>query len=47
VFFGVGRERLASHVVSIAPPGAVVVIMSDHGGFLCARFAQLDDIYKV
>jgi len=44
---GVGRPGLASHVVSVAPRGAVVVVMSEYGRYGGPRFAQLDDDYKV
>jgi len=44
---GVGRAGLASHVVSVAPWGAVVVVKSESGRYGGPRFAQLDDDYEV
>jgi len=44
---GVGRAGVASHVVSVAPRGLVVVVMSEYGRYGGPRFAQLDDDYKV
>jgi len=43
----VGQAGIASHVVSVAPRGAVVVVMSEYGLYGGPRFAQLDDDYKV
>jgi len=44
---GVGQAGIASHVVSAAPAGVVVVVMSEYGRYAGPRFAQLDDDYKV
>jgi len=44
---GVGRAGVASHVVSVAPQGSVVLVMSEYGLYGSPRFAQLDDDYKV
>jgi len=44
---GDGRAGLASHVVSVAPRGAVVIAMSEYGRYSGPRFAQLDDDYKI
>jgi len=44
---GVGRAATASNVDRVAPVGATVENMSDHGRFGDPRFAQLDDDYKV
>ena len=43
----VGRADTASNVDRVVPVGATVVNLSDHGRFGGARFAQLDDDYKV
>jgi len=44
---GAGRVGLASHVVSVAPRGAVGIVMSEYGRYGGPRFPQLDDDYKV
>ena len=44
---GVGRAGLASHVNSVAPRGAVVIVISEYGRCGGPRFAQLDDDYTV
>jgi len=44
---GIGRAGLASHVVSVAPRGAVVIVMLEYGRCGGPRFARLDDDYKV
>jgi len=47
VCFGVGWAGLASHVVSVAPWGAIVVVISEYARYGGPHFAQLDDDYKV
>jgi len=44
---GVGQAGIASHVISAAPAGVVVIVMSEYGRYAGPRFAQLDDDYKV
>jgi len=44
---GVGQADTATHVVSAAPAGAVVIVMSEYGRYAGPRFVQLDDDYKV
>jgi len=44
---GVKQAVIASHVVSAAPAGAVVIVMSEYGRYAGPRFARLDDDYKV
>ena len=41
------QASLSSQVVSVAPPGAVVVVMSQYGRHAGPRFAQLEDDFKV
>jgi len=44
---GVGQAGIASHVVSAAPAGVVVIVVSECGRYAGPRFAQLGDDYKV
>jgi len=44
---GVGQAGIASHVVSSAPSGVLVIVMSVYGRYAGPRFAQLDEDVKV
>lgn len=43
----VGRAWFTNRVVSLVPSGAVVIVMSEQGRLLAARFAHVDEDYKV
>jgi len=43
---GIGKAGLASLVVTVAPPGVVVVLLTEYGCYAVPLFAQLDEDYQ-